>query len=678
MTEIKSVSMPYDMSRCWQYLIDRGFPKDPKLLDEAGIEFAGSKKCYNALNKPPNQDDDRLGIIFNYPETDYATVRWMGTYTNAFGVVKGKDRKLECPKENKVPCYIPATIDWTRFSGTLYICESALKALVLSTRGYAAIGGNGTFGIYNKNGWAYNFPHEIVRECERVCIVFDNDYKRNPLVRLAIRRLGNAIKEQHPDVEVLHKPIPDPEIGTHWHDVSRGKHAGTWGIDDFIAFKGDEALTEWVSDDNEKEIESTELQKHFDELNEQYTVCRYPGCIIDQNTGTMYKHGEFAGLIEAPRIVFTEGDKPKPMPVAKLWIQSPERTMVENVVYKPGSPRLVDESYNQWLDDGVESREGDISPFLKVYENAIPSDLERKLLFQSMAFMLQNRGVKLDKTFLFIGAQMGTGKSLLVQTLGKCVGRRNFSSIGTEDFTSDFNSSFVAKEVILLDDMYRLPRNAMAKLQRYVTDKTIMVNPKGIQQYEVDNRAVYFMTSNEFMVLPMSGNDRRVLTVSFDPTKHYPQGDKWWTEYLDWLDHGGYGIVRHWLETLDLSDFNPNYMPPMTATKQKVIDASKGEDELWARDLRQDPDLILGKNKRTCYTPKELWMLYTGSGEEPSQADLRKFGTALTNAGFDQANGGKVCKVEGKVSRYWICRGRDEWTSKAVIQDVKANKVITL
>lgn len=682
-TDVKNLS---NIERCRNYLLERGFPDDPSLLQKAGIEFGGAPRCYEVLEKPHIAADNRVGIVFNYPDTEYATVRWLGTFTNGWGQVQGKDRKLECPKGANPPAYLPSLVDWNNVDRTLYICESALKALILSTRGYMAIAGNGTFGLYNKNGWSANFPHDLVDLVKDVQILYDNDYKRNPHVRLAIRRLGTAIKEMHPSAKVSHKPLPDPEVGTPYWDEARGKHAGGWGIDDAIAYNGDEWLHTFLADESVVEdIEATELQKHFDDLNEQYTICHNPIGVIEQGTGNILTKHEFSSVREATRVVFN--DKGNPVSVADMWVKTTDRTEVKRIVYSPGLPQLEDgEYYNRWRDSGVDPiapPEGTsptdwVSPFLNVYRNAVPDDTTRELLIESIGYMLQSRGKKINKTFLLVGNKQGTGKSMLASTVGKMLGSTNYSSIGADNFTSSFNGSWCSNEMVLLDEMYAMGRSSMAKLKNYITEPTVMVNSKGVKEYEIDNHMVFFITANEYGVLPFDDNDRRILAVHFDPVTHHPTGSKWWTDYINWLDAGGYGKLRWWFTQLDLSEFNPNFMPPMTEAKKHMMKATQNSDEEWVDDVLDDPDSLLHGNGRSAYTASELYMLMTGSGEQPSKRDAISFGQALGRK-FTRAAGGKAVKVDGTVARYWVVRGKGvDWTAEQTRNDVKKYKTLDL
>ena len=85
----------------------------------------------------------------------------------------------------------------------------------------------------------------------------------------------------------------------------------------------------------------------------------------------------------------------------------------------------------------------------------------------------------------------------------------------------------------------------MAKLKNYITEPTVMVNSKGVKEYEIDNHMVFFITANEYGVLPFDDNDRRILAVHFDPVTHHPTGSKWWTDYINWLD-----AVKHCVHSM--------------------------------------------------------------------------------------------------------------------------------
>lgn len=656
------------------YLKVRGLDVDQVTLNLCGIEFAGANRCREALGLKEAAGDRRIGIIYHYPVdgsrvwSDYSTVRWFGKYTGAFGTVV--ERKTDNPYKRDLRCYLSPLNDWEKYNDeTLYVCESSLKALVVSRSGRYAIAGSGVWGLCAKDQCL--IPESLRSGTKKVVILFDNDWKRNAQVRASIRRLGNRIKERWAGVEVVHGQIPDPPVGSFYWDAELGKDAGKWGVDDAIATLGDAALTGVT----EAEIEPTERELVLDEFNERYTVCSHPPCIIQTGTGNKYSRADFTGLVESNRKLWIED---KPVEVSKLWLAYEDRTAVARVDYVPGGERITEEYYNEWRDSGPIASTGDVAPFLRVYENAIPDVGVRQLLFSSFAWILQNRGTKLDKSFIFVGRQVGTGKSLLAKTMGTILGASNYASIGVEDFASDFNGAFAAKELVLVDDLHRMGSKEVAKLKRYTTADKIVVNQKNIRQYEVKNTAVFVITTNEYAAVAMDDVERRNLVVDFSPTIHYSSGDGWWSRYLAWLDDGdGYAKLREWFESMDLSAFDPHFMPPMTETKAKMISMGRDESDNSVLDLYTDPDSVLGENKRSVYTTDELWFVLYGG--VPQAGDRVRLGRALANK-FDQVNGGKVFRFfDGSgPCRLWIVRGRGEtWTTDRAKADIRANRIIS-
>jgi hypothetical protein len=644
-----------------KYLTDRGMAVDADTLSRAGIEFAGPYRCREALGLRPEDGDKRIGIIFHYPDSTYSVVRWFGKYIGPFGTVI--DRKVENPTGRPLEAYKSPLCDWSKYEeGTLYVCESALKALVVSRAGYYAVAGSGVWGLCPKEELL--LPEELRAGTRKVVILFDNDWKRNANVRASIRRLGNRLKERWPGVDVVHGQIPDPPSGSVYCDVERGKSAGIWGVDDAIATLGELRYEECG-------IEPTERELVLDEFNERYAVCSHPPCIIAIGTGHKYSRADFTGLLEANRKVWNDD---KPVEVSKLWLGYEDRTSVAKVDYVPGGERIVPgEYYNEWRDDGPVATDGSVEPFLDVYKNAIPDENVRGLLFKSVAWMLQNRGTKLDKSFILVGRQVGTGKSLLAKTFGTILGASNYASIGVEDFSSDFNSAFAAKELVLVDDLHRMGPKEVAKLKRYTTADKIVVNAKNVRQYEIRNTAVFIITTNEYAAVAMDDVERRNLVVAFDPLVHYATGDRWWGDYLSWLDNGGYGKIRAWLENMDLSDFDPHYMPPMTETKKKMVALGRSDYENVVLDLWENPDGVLGATDRCCFTTEELYFIVYG--ERPQNAEVRKFGMALGNK-FNYVCGGKLHRFyAGKnPTRMWAIRDRDKiWDIDDVKEDVRCN-----
>lgn len=670
------------LKRMRGYLEERGFPIDSNLntYQRSMVLFGGPAECREAINLPPDNTDTRTGIIFQFPDSNYTHVRWFGKH-------KRIDIKAQSPAKAPAQAYITPVCNWENYTEdeTLYVCESPLKALVLAWRGYYAIAGTGVWNLAPQNVLVNNFPLHLGEATSKVVILFDNDFKRNPHVRAAVRRIGEKLSKVWPHVDVVNRPLTDPPIGTRFHDVSLGRNAGKWGIDDAISELGDEWLESWLQDDQgEEPIEPTPLQLMMDDMSLKYCVVASPSVILKMQDGNLLNKTEFVGIVEADKRIWVpnqSNDNGRFISVAEEWLKDSSRTYAEAIVYRPGGREGYDREasvYNRWRDSGVQSVEGDVEPFLKVYENAVPDAMVRELFFQSCAYMVQNRDSRMEKTFILAGGRVGTGKSLFTNILCKIFGDANSIIMGAEELQGDFNSMFAGKEIIVLDDVHRISKREGAKLRRLVTSETLLVNEKGIRQYEMDNTGIYFITTNEYDAVSMPTEERRNLVVHFEPTTHYQQGHVWWENLFNWLEQDdGYGKIRHWLENMDLTGFNPRYMPPMTEAKRHMAQSSMSEFELFASSLHDDPEAVLPSTvSRSVFTATELYIICTGEAPE-GRNDTNRLSKALSKH-FFQAHGGRLVRVDGQAQRWWVVRNTDKvWGPDEVREDV-GNGVLQL
>lgn len=664
------------------YLEKRGIY--PQTVEDAGLFVASRDKALEIIgSKFPTQY--RHFLVIPYPNSRYHTIRGLGDLSGTFQQGLKKQNKLLCPS-GPPWVYIPPMIDWDNFNGDLYFCESAIKALVMAQHGYAAIGGNGVYGLYTNSGFSKGFPSELMDGVvKRAIILFDANWQTNADVQASIRKLANGINYSHPHIPVYHKQLPFNEEGK------------DQGIDDFFVAEGVDTVKEWLACDEVcfEEIEVTDRNKHFDELNERYVITRSHGNIIDRVHRRRISRHDLTEITEAHRTYVEEvragkGVRKVVVSAAKEWFKWEGRNIVERQVYRPGAPELeVPEFYNTYYDDGVESIAPDgveadewVKPFLDVYRNAAPDPMERKPLIQSVAWMLQNRGQRMKKCFCLIGPDQGTGKSLFCDILGEIFGDSNTSSVSAENFGNKFNSSIVNKEIVVLDDLVELQTRSKGLFKNFVTSNNFMAELKGKDAVKTPSTAVLFITSNEFSSIPLDPEDRRVHIVTFKPEMFYPQGHPYWSQFLAWLEDGGYGKVRWWLEQLDLSDFDANFLPPMTATKRHMLRTSMNDVEAWVEQLWLDPDTELHGNKRSFYTVEELAMLYSGKAwggmEEHAKQSIIRLLTVHLPKRYRRAAGGTANRTKIGRLRFWSIRWDGEGTPQDVKEDVERHPTLQI
>ena len=140
-------------------------------------------------------------------------------------------------------------------------------------------------------------------------------------------------------------------------------------------------------------------------------------------------------------------------------------------------------------------------------------------------------------------------------------------------------------------------------------------------------------------------------------------------------------MIRGWLEGLDLSGFDPNFMPPMTATKRHMQESNMHPLEAWCEALWHDMDVELLGNKRSFYTAQELCILYHGA----AWAEMENSGKVSTEkhllvhlAKRHRRVGKHAIRANNQRGRYWgIRKNGAEATAADVKADVKRYPSLT-
>ncbi len=240
-------------------------------------------------------------------------------------------------------------------------------------------------------------------------------------------------------------------------------------------------------------------------------------------------------------------------------------------------------------------------------------------MLQWMAYPLQHPGAKMASAVIMHGPQ-GTGKSTVFQALAKIYG--DYSTVlnqrGLEDrFNSDWADSklfILAEEVVTRAEMWHIKN----ELKELVTGEWIRVNPKNIAAYRQKNQVNVVYLSNENQPLPLDNDDRRHLVIYTPP----PQPESVYDKVHIEMENGGIAAFYHYLlHQVDTSDFHPKKRPPMTESKQKLIDLSMPSEAVFVREwqagqleLNEDdgPLPFVPCTGRQLYTAYKKWASLSG------------------------------------------------------------------
>lgn len=597
---------------------------------------------------------------------DVHRVRLLEVQVDQFGSVPKKPLRYLQPPDSPPAAYFPRNVDWSRIleadDATLYITEGELKAACASKYGYPTIGLGGVWSWRSVKLGNSLIPDLAAIDWTKrdVCIIFDSDASINPAVASACAHLVKELSSRgaYPRVAQL------PDVG--------GEKTG---LDDFLVARGTDALNTIID-----ESEADELSEKLWEFNRRFGFVLSPGMVYDEQRDVSYDPSAFRSTlfanVWADRVVWV-GDREKieKVPVASEWVRWPQRRQYELITYEPGMPRIIDErSLNVWPGWAVEPTKAQSTPWHQLidllFTDADP--IAKRWFEQWCLYPIAHPGTKMASAIGIWSRPQGVGKSLIGVTLRRIYGGNNMSVISQEQLESEFNTWAARRQFVMVDDVSAYNTRSKADiLKKLITQETLLVNEKYVPTYEIPDCCNYYLTSNKENAFYLEQEDRRFFVHEVTASKREPE---FYDRYYVWLNAEGPAALMWYAQNeMDFTGFNPYLPPPLTESKRNMIDAVKGELDMWLTELKAEPQsvLSLGKVKldRDLWTAGELLEFYDQTRRGKAVA-LNYMGLRLGE--YFVPTG--PLRIDGRQSKFWIVRNRGKWqkaTKKQMIAHIE-------
>ena len=248
---------------------------------------------------------------------------------------------------------------------------------------------------------------------------------------------------------------------------------------------------------------------------------------------------------------------------------------VRGTTYLAGMPRFIhqgDDTYlNLWKGSDVTPVKGDWSTIARHFERIIVDAEQRGHWYNYLACKFQRPHLKLKHVLLLTGGQ-GIGKSFFGSLFKFMLGSKNVGLAETSHLRSEFNSVFVNKELIIIEELMAAKHLETENMMKpLISEATIMCNEKCIPRFEAKTPLAFLAFSNFKKCINLSEDDRRWHVVHSEAAKQSP-------EYYDALfaaiEDEGPAFMHYLMHEHDLGGFNPNAAPPMTDAKDSLIHRS--------------------------------------------------------------------------------------------------------
>ncbi|WP_312490154.1 bifunctional DNA primase/polymerase [Sphingomonas sp.] len=227
---------------------------------------------------------------------------------------------------------------------------------------------------------------------------------------------------------------------------------------------------------------------------------------------------------------------------------------------------------NTYVDPAIEPIDGDATPFADFVEHLIPNQSERDHLLKMIAWTVRNPGKKLGHALLLRTEQQGVGKSMLIGIWRELLGTKNTRLTTTEEITGNFQSFIEGNLLVLVEELnVAFGMQGYNRIKNLITGDTAEINEKFVSSRERPNHASFVFLTNLSEPILIEDSDRRFFFIDSPAVprepEFYAKFATWWKESL--------GIIRAYIDAIDLTTFNPFAPPPETAAKRALQLASR-------------------------------------------------------------------------------------------------------
>ena len=328
---------------------------------------------------------------------------------------------------------------------------------------------------------------------------------------------------------------------------------------------------------------------------------------------------------------------------------------------------------------------GDATPWLDHCRRLVPDDADLEHLWNIMAFKLQNPKVKINHAVLH-GGKGGCGKDTMwAPFIWSVCGphEKNKGLIDNDSLSSQWGYQLEAEIVVLneLKEPDARDRRALANRLKPIIaapPETLTINRKGLHPYQMVNRLFMLAFTNEDMPITLDSDDRRWFCVWSAAPKMTPYEAK---TLWSWYHAGGFEAVASWLLARDVSQFNPQAIPPSTDYKQKLIYVGMSNAESYIYHLIEQKEWPF-KGEVVAGPWHDLLGGMSGSAPDGVKLNKQALFHALKEAGW--VDYGLCLSSENRAKRHCFVRpdlahwSKSEARNAAEDQPKKPDNVIPL
>jgi hypothetical protein len=262
-----------------------------------------------------------------------------------------------------------------------------------------------------------------------------------------------------------------------------------------------------------------------------------------------------------------------------------------DVLCEPDINKIKDDEFNLWmpLEVELEHKEENDEKYTPEFLNdalntmlhfikivwASNNDDNYKYIMSWLKALLNAKNGITKKALLCISKQ-GCGKNTLTDFIRNyIIGYRSvYEATGIEGVTRNFNSILQGKRLVILNELAQTSEQFRAnfdKIKTFITDDTILIEPKNIDPYNVNNVSNYILFSNHIDSVYIEQSDRRYAIFEMDPI--YMNNEEYFTNFRGKCFNHAFG--KHFYNYLMNYESISLMKIPMTEIRKTLMELSK-------------------------------------------------------------------------------------------------------
>ena len=263
----------------------------------------------------------------------------------------------------------------------------------------------------------------------------------------------------------------------------------------------------------------------------------------------------------------------KTVPIAKFWMQHPDRRSYEGLEFEPDLTKQRDGYYNLWRGFAFTARKGDCSKFLAhLRDNICCGNEELYNWVLGWFAAIFQRPTRKSGTSLVLRGGEGVGKTIVGKIFGELLGYHYTTVADVRFITGRFNSHMAHLLLLQGDEAFWAgAKDAEGKLKDLITGTEHLIEYKGLEAVRMKNHVRLLLTSNHDWVVPAGPGARRFAVL--DVGNAHKEDRPYFKAIVEQTENGGYEALLWELLNFDLSTVDVGTVPRTQALLEQQIES---------------------------------------------------------------------------------------------------------